>query len=309
MAEAHTKKTVTKPPSANSRVDYSGRPTEGTESDMPVFIRLHDLADGTSWEFGPLLREAPFKPTGCCSRFESEARLAAAAVVFLPSVRTADQQVWLKSLIQGTPGRCWILLTAFQPSEVRKLIDLNFGVKVVWLHEGAEVFLRAVGQRHEENPLARIARQIKRIPLDPQFVRSLTKTCLMRRPPRTIDGMARLGNLSREQLRYRWRKFVGSEFRLMEFLDSVFLLRSLEARSRGQSWHAVSRTMTVDIKTINRMRRSLLKDRGSPAPNDLRWRLVGNLERFLCGLGKRKAQPSSQGDGRVMRDLQDHSYG
>jgi hypothetical protein len=189
------------------------------------------------------------------SEFRKALAGASIAVVVFPALPGPSELQWLQELVQDQSLRGWILVTEFSPKNVSRLFSLGLPLNVVWFLELEQTLRPMVGRLLASDPLAQLEARLEAAEgLDPGLRRALVEVCRLRRPLRTLGGLAKLAGLSRGQLRYRWQAGFAGTLTPREFMDQVFTVRIFHAREVLGSWEAVTRELKVDRKTVQRLR-------------------------------------------------------
>lgn len=216
------------------------------------------------------------------SEFRKALAGASIAVVVFPALPGPSELLWLQELVQDHSLRGWILVTEFSPKNVSRLFTLGLPLDVVWFFELEQSLRPMVGRLLASDPLAQLEARLEAAEgLDPGLRRALVEVCRMRRPLRTLEGLARLAGLSRGQLRYRWQAGFAGTLTPREFLDQVFTVRLFHTRQILGSWEAAKRELKVDRKTVQRLRARFTENPKTAGTGQTLHRAIRALEQDL----------------------------
>jgi hypothetical protein len=195
------------------------------------------------------------------ARFEQDLRTALCSVVTCRRISTALDPAWLCDLLQRFPDKGWILVTEFDPTNVRVILEQRVSVEAVWFFEMEQKLRNSILRWVRSDPLFRLSTRLSReTGLDEHLAQTLVEVLRMARPPRTVSAVANSSGLTRDQLRYRWFGETGGGLSLRRILDQVFTVKLIQARLISGSWKVASEAMKVDPRTVRNLRQAVLKE-------------------------------------------------
>lgn len=204
-------------------------------------------------------RDAALTVARCWSEFEHGLAAAECSVAVVPRLCERESLPALLSIRAGLPLLPMVLVTEFEPGNVRHLHRVQVE-EVVWTVEMRSSLWAAVERACAGNPLARVARALRDAEhLAPKLRAALVYACTAAEPVRSTSRLAASVPCDRRTLWYHWRKAVGpgESPRLEDFLDWLLLLRASAGKGRDRSWRAVAEELGVHEQTLSAIAKRL----------------------------------------------------